>query len=125
MVNNKSVGFRISGCEDVTMQGCQSIGGDTGFDITGAKTLSLSDNIHIDKDVILKIVEIEKEINFSTLDDSIKHELIAKLRDSMSVSDKKESAARYTSFISSTADHMTVLGTAWPMIVALGKFLSS
>ncbi|MBQ5147742.1 hypothetical protein FDK32_07525 [Citrobacter freundii] len=125
MDNKKIIGFNIVDCDHVTMHGCESLGADTGFSITGAKTLSLSDNVHIDKDVMMKLVEIEREIKVSSLEDSIKHELIAKLHDSLSVTDKKESAARYTSFISSAADHMTVLGTAWPIIAALGKLLTS
>lgn len=125
MDNKKTVGFNIVDCDHITMHGCESLGADTGFSIAGAKTLSLSDNIHIDKDVMLKRVEIEREINSSSLEESIKHELIAKLHDSLKVTDKKESAERYSNFISSAAEHMTILGTAWPIIEALGKLISS
>ena len=125
MSEEKSVGFKIYDCLHVKMHGCESLGADIGFDITGAKTLSMSNNIHIEKEVMLMFVRVHNEINESALEDSIKKELLTKLSDSMNAPDKKESAAKYTNFISSAADHLTIIGTAWPMIKELGVLLSS
>jgi len=125
MSEQKSVGFKISGCLNVNLQDCKSLGADTGFDISGAETLSMSNNIHVDKDVMLLFSKVSSEINASALEDSIKKDLLTKLNDSMRAPNKKESAAKYTNFISSAANHLTIIGTAWPMITKLGELLAS
>ncbi|WP_313098712.1 hypothetical protein [Atlantibacter hermannii] len=125
MSEEKSVGFKISGCLDVRLHDCKSLGAATGFDISGAETLSISNTIHLDKEVMLLFSKVHSEINASALEDSIKKELLTKLNDSMSAPDKKESAAKYTNFISSAAEHLTIIGTAWPMLKELGLLLSS
>lgn len=125
MSEEKSVGFKISGCRNVNLHDCKSLGADTGFDISEAETLSISKTIHLDKQVMLLFSKVHSEINASALEDSKKKELLTKLNDSMNAPDKKESAAKYTNFISSAADHLTIISSALPMIKELGALLYS